>query len=208
MKRSKGNRYQRRNYYKQEIRKSFLIVCEGEKTEPNYFRKFPVKKEVKVTISSAEGNTIKVIKEAKKEVKLVKINGDKYDEVWVVFDEDSCNNFDLAINQAKAEGFKVAYSNEAFELWYLLHFDYIDTGLKRQQYKGKLTTRLGHKYKKNDPEMYDELFPLQDIAIKNAEKRLAHYKSLIPVPPKSQQNPSTTVHLLVQKLNKNGRPEK
>ena len=33
-----------------ELIDTFLIVCEGEKTEPNYFEKFPVRKEIKVEI--------------------------------------------------------------------------------------------------------------------------------------------------------------
>lgn len=45
--------------------------------------------------------------------------------------------------------------------------------------------------------MYQELLDKQQTAIKNAEKLLKNYE-----PPKpGKDNPSTTVHLLVQKLN-------
>ena len=44
--RKKGlSNLKRRKNFKQ-IRKNFLIVCEGEKTEPLYFRSFPVPKKV------------------------------------------------------------------------------------------------------------------------------------------------------------------
>ena len=61
-----------------------------------------------------------------------------------------------------------------------------------------LTQRLGFKYKKNDPSMYDHLFPLQEAALKNAENLLNSYANHTP----ESDNPSTTVHVLVQELNK------
>ena len=59
-----------------------------------------------------------------------------FTECWCVFDRDSfpANNYNDAITNAENEGFCVAYTNEAFELWYLLHFDYICTGVSRKQY--------------------------------------------------------------------------
>ncbi|WP_407918897.1 RloB domain-containing protein [Fusobacterium necrogenes] len=32
----------------------------------------------------------------------------------------------------------VTWSNEAIELWFLLHFEFISTGISREQYIGKL----------------------------------------------------------------------
>ncbi|HMZ32282.1 MAG TPA: RloB family protein, partial [Methanoregulaceae archaeon] len=50
------------------------------------------------------------------------------DIVWVVFDKDSSDEnetkikrFEDAFTIAEKENFKVAYSNEVFELWLLLH---------------------------------------------------------------------------------------
>jgi len=42
---------------------------------------------------------------------------DNYDQVWSVFDKDdySANDFNQAIAIASANGFGVAYSNQAFE---------------------------------------------------------------------------------------------
>lgn len=36
----------KRKIYFREVRNRFLIVCEGEKTEPNYFRMFPINKDI------------------------------------------------------------------------------------------------------------------------------------------------------------------
>ncbi|MEP7343188.1 MAG: RloB family protein [Acidobacteriota bacterium] len=87
--------------------------------------------------------------------------------------------------------------NEAFELWYLLHFHYYDAAIPRREYCAKLTDLLGHKYEKNSKTIYDELLSRQATAIRNAEKLFSSYK---PCKPESD-NPSTTVHLLVKALN-------
>ena len=119
--------------------------------------------------------------------------------VWCVFDKDSFSDEDFgnAINKAKAKGYKVAYSNEAFELWYLLHFHYYDMALGRDDYIVKLTEHLKRKYRKNDLFMYETLLSKQEEAIKNAKNLLSKY---IPVNP-SNDNPSTTVFELVEYLN-------
>ncbi len=74
----------------------------------------------------------------------------------------------------------------------------MNTGIPRSDYCKKLNSLLDRKYKKNSEQIYDELIEKQAIAIKNAKKLLQQYESHNPV----QDNPSTTVHLLVEELNK------
>jgi len=121
-----------------------------------------------------------------------------YDRIWVVFDKDSfpASNFDNAINKAESNDFGCAWSNEAFELWYILHFEYRNTGMTRDKYKVKLTELLGSEYKKNDSDMYGKLSDKQQDAIRNASKLLESHGSL----PPSSSNPATTVFKLVQEL--------
>jgi hypothetical protein len=172
-----------------------LIVCEGEKTEPNYFEGFRVSKVVEIDVQGLGENPSKLVQSAKELKKQ-----DDYDQVWCVFDRDSwtVEDFNNAIKNATAQGFKVAYSNEAFELWYVLHFEFIDTGIPRKDYLRKLTSLLGRTYQKNSETIYDELFEKQSIAIRNAENLLKQYDPHNPV----RDNPSTTVHLLVLELNR------
>ena len=182
-----------------------IIVTEGEKTEPNYFRKFPIFSK-KVVVIGKDMNTISLIKETEIQVqKQISEYKKKYEKepketsVWCVFDKDgfSASDFGNAINKAKAKDYKVAYSNEAFELWFLLHFHYYDMALGRDDYIVKLTELLKQKYQKNDPSMYEILLSRQKEAIKNAKNLLSKY---IPVNP-SNDNPSTTVFELVEYLN-------
>jgi len=179
---------------------SFLIVCEGEKTEPLYFQEFKVPKEV-CKVVGVGANTISLVKKA------IQIRDEKeehsYDQVWCVFDRDSfpAKNFNGALSLAKKEGIKVAYSNEAFELWYLLHFDYHDAAISRDLYAEKLSQKLGFEYVKNNPNMFELLEEIQEDAIEHAQRLLSTYITHHPY----SDNPCTTVHQLVIELNKNSR---
>jgi RloB-like protein len=188
----------------------FLIVCEGEKTEPNYFRKFPVPtrpKVIDVDIRGVGRSTLSLVEEAlrlKEELGL-KINRDGYkDQVWCVFDRDfkqenfNTQNFNTAITLARKQKFGIAYSNDAFELWYILHFEYYESETHRQEYITILEARLGHRYEKNSETMYDELKDRQSTAIKYAKRILEKHDPKMT----GTHNPSTTVHLLVEELNK------
>lgn len=175
------------------LRKLILIVCEGARTEPAYFESFPLNKKVRYIVG-AGANTVTVVKEA------IRIrNKEEFDEVWCVFDRDS---FPLgrvleAFKLARHEGINVAFSNESFELWYLLHFQYLDTAISRKDYCKKLTVQLGS-YKKNDENMYQQLLAQQPIAIRHAKK----LKSNVVSEDLAMSCPVTTVHDLVQRLNK------
>jgi hypothetical protein len=193
-----------------EVVTYFLIVCEGEKTEPNYFKSFPKKVGKFVYDISFEGGGISTLKVVEKAIELRDKSKQKYDRVWAVFDRDSfeANSFNSAILKAKANDIKCAWSNEAFELWYLLHFHNRVTAMKRDEYKKAIeeavNEKLGKKkkkfkYQKNDKEMYSLLGKVgsQDAAIKWAKelangitgKQFANY------------NPQTMVFKLVEELN-------
>ncbi|MCX6030999.1 MAG: RloB family protein [Chloroflexi bacterium] len=171
-----------------------MIVCEGEKTEPNYFRSFRVPRDV-VDVRGLGDNTLNLVKKA-----LELRQDDDYDQVWCVFDRDDfpTQNFNAAVELAGNSGLHVAYSNEAFELWYLLHFNYHDTAISRRDYITKLSKLLGRPYVKNSERMYAELEGRQADAIRNAHRLLAQRDP----PNPAFDNPSTTVHLLVEQLNR------
>ena len=174
-----------------------MIVCEGEETEPNYFKSFHVNADVEVV--GLGNNTLKLVQDTCR-----LMQKQDYAQTWCVFDRDSfpAGQFNEALDLAQRNGIEVAYSNEAFELWYLLHFYYHDTGISRALYGDKLTERLGKSYRKNDPAMYRLLEDLQPAAIRNAQTLLDSYGD---AHNPEQNNPCTTVHLLVQELNRHAR---
>jgi RloB-like protein len=193
-------------------RDRFLIVCEGEKTEPHYFEAFGDELPLHVVYLKIVGegsNTIDLVETAIN-MRDEYADGDyPFDYVWVVFDRDSFqpDNFDNAIHMAQAAEIKCAWSNEAFELWFVLHFQYRNTAMSRDEYKGKLTEILDRPYKKNAEDMYLILSKRGDQA-----QAIAWAKSLFDdfsgrgIPP-SRSNPCTTVYLLVEKLNEYKTPE-
>lgn len=184
-----------------------LIICEGEKTEPLYFEKFKVKTKtvLDLKIEGLGQNTDSLVLSAVKiKYESEKKRGIKYDQVWCVFDRDSfpADNFNQALALAQKYKFKVAYSNEAIELWFLLHFEYLEAALSRDILSDKLSDclqdKFGCRYRKNMQNIYDLILPGQNDAIRNAEKLLNNY----PDPNPEKDSPATTVHELVKELNK------
>ena len=173
-------------------RPTVLIVCEGTRTEPQYFRAFKLPS---VEVVGTGKNTRTMVEEAIR----LKEEGEARDHYWCVFDRDSfpAQNFNAALQKASRAGFHVAYSNEAFEIWYLLHFAYVTSGLSRTLYRDKLTERLGRPYEKNDPTIFESLRERQPEAVRNARRLLASYPNHNP----EKDNPCTTVHVLVEQLN-------
>lgn len=187
----------------------FLIVCEGERTEPNYFEALIRDQSSTVRDVSVKGEgcaTIALVKRAleiKEETE--RANAMRFDRVWVVFDKDDFNDFNDAINLAKKRGFKVAWTNEAFELWYYLHFEYLDTAISRHDYIQKLQDVLRkklndkrYKYEKKDPNTYNLLqkFGREDLAKRFAIKLRKLHKGN----DYANQKPRTEVDLLVEEL--------
>jgi hypothetical protein len=181
-----------------DLRQRFLIVCEGSKTEPNYFEQFRVPALV-IRVKGTGMNTLSLVRKA-----LELREQDDYDQVWCVFDKDDflTDQFENAINLAHQKGMHAAYSNQAFELWYVLHFEYINTAISRAAYIQKLNGYLAAEYKKNDRGMYHNLRCKMDVAIKNAERLLNEYQPSHP----GYDDPSTTVHQLVIALQEQAKP--
>lgn len=149
---NKSGRNASDKFASKKLRKRILIVCEGEKTEPNYFKSIRNSLPPGVATVDVVGlgmNTLSLVEEAKYRRDIASV---PYVHVWVVFDRDSFDpsDFDNAIHKAKSEGMNAAWSNEAFELWYLLHFKDLKTGIRRTRFQGKRpanpiwVTGLGH----------------------------------------------------------------
>jgi hypothetical protein len=131
--------------------------------------------------------------------------GNEYDHYWVVFDKDatSGDQFNAAITLAESKGFQVAYSNQAFELWFLLHFDYVSGPMHRNQYSDRLRILLGFTYTKHIDTarlMFRVLLDRQLIAIENAKRLYNQYDNGFGYRNPAEEESSTTVYQLVEKL--------
>ena len=208
----KRERQKRKREYRQPKANSFLIITEGKKTEPHYFnglKRLIVEKiggcvdVVDIEVRGEGRGTNSLIE---KTDEIVGKSKKLYQNIWVVFDKDDFSDFDEAVRNGQQKGYKIAWSNQSFEYWLFLHFEYSDSGLHRDDWNGKLTElfakyNLGDGiYRKNYEEIYEmmERNNRVDIAVKNARKRMNSFDSEKGLP--SNCNPGTRVHILVEEL--------
>ncbi|MGY6744918.1 MAG: RloB family protein [Cecembia sp.] len=206
------NRKSKPTEYKVEsipMNKTILIVCEGQ-TEKLYFDAFPVLG-VRVDAVNLQGQTKLKLVETTEMIQ----SEEKRDEVWCVFDMDvnrgekEFSDYDNAIVKAESLGFKVAYSNDAFELWFYLHFEYTDAEHLRTFYYEALGKKFGLNYVDEGKayafcrEIYSILNELdgssQAEAIERAKRLFENKKDVA----YHKQNPVTKVFELVEELNRN-----
>lgn len=194
------------------IRCRVLIVCEGETTEPLYFRSFEMMRNsssIVFEINTGGGgiNTLQIVDEAVKLKKEAEEDGNPYDSVWAVFDKDDFpdSDFDNAISKAEQQGIGCAWSNEAFELWYVYHFVNRTTPMSRSDYPGAITREVrkcgkkGYTYTKNDPKMRRILSDCgcdERQAIRWAENQACTFEG----EKFHSHNPCTMVYKLVRQL--------
>ena len=182
------------------VKQTFLIVCEGEVTEPEYFNSFRLTS-ANVKAIGKGMNTISLVKEAIVIRDIEKRRNRNYDQCWVVFDKDDFadSDFNAAIQMAQANGFHVAYSNQAFEFWFLLHFNLYQGAIHRNRYAEILTHLLGFKYGKTKGDsvrVFNVIYPRTRMAIDNAKNVLKTFDGGNP----AKEESSTTVHQLVDQL--------
>lgn len=195
------------NFRNQCVR--FLIICEGTKTEPHYFKALIAKNTStvrEVTIEGEGRGTVALIDrtlEIKRELELR--NHTKFDRVWAVFDKDDFNDFNAAIERAKTCKIHCAWTNESFELWYYLHFAYLDTAIHRKDYIEKLEEAFrkemndkNFKYQKGNPDIYALLQEHGDE--KQAKKRAEKLRESYNDTNYATHKPCTMVDLLVEEL--------
>ena len=187
-----------------------LIVTEGTDTEPAYFgaikeiinKQYPEK--IHLDVSGEGDNTISLFGRAKL---LAGNNSNVYKHVWIVYDTDDfpADHIDRVLqlcveNSTEETTFHAVWSNQCIELWFLLHFAYIQTDIDRNEYCVKLSNYLlaldNGEYRKNRQDIYDILQPYMKSAIKHAKKLAKMNKN------KTAYNsrPGTEVYRLVEKL--------
>lgn len=207
---------------KRPRRRYFLIVCEGERTEPNYFdsirRMLPREMADRITVKGQGYSTLRLVDAAcNKNKERLSSDNPPYYHIWIVFDKDSFqdDDFDNAINRISAldsapksrhshhQRWHAAWSNEAFELWYILHFQETTGGaLSRNVYQQMLEKHIKDQcgvdrpYRKNADDMFPLLMRYTPQAIERAKNALRRQARK----PPHAQNPATMVHLLVEEL--------
>lgn len=187
-----------------------LIVTEGTDTEPAYFGAIrdvinsQYREKVRLDICGEGDNTVNLFRKAKQNV-ADSPNG--YRHVWVVYDTDDfpAEHIDKVVelcreNSNEETEYHAVWSNQCVELWYLLHFSFMQSDLHRTEYWPKLTewlTSIGvGEYEKSRKDMYHILRPFLDFAIANAKRLEVINEGKLP----SKAAPGTKIYELVEKL--------
>lgn len=185
-----------------EVKQTFLIICEGINTEPDYFNAFRLTS-ANVKAIGQGMSTVSLVQKAINLKEDEKRKGRTYNQNWIVFDKDDFpeKDFNAAILLAHKSGFEVAYSNQAFEYWFLLHFNLYQGSLHRSRYESMLSDLLGFTYSKKSGisiKIFNTLLSRQSKAIDHAKIVMKQFCGNNP----AQEESSTTVYRLVEELNK------
>ena len=201
-----------------------LIVCEDEATEKVYFEAaFPNLPENTVFVQpvGTGRDPLGVAEQAIIEREKLHFKAKKeVDEVWLVFDKDDADRepgktaklerFAQALQLARNENMQLAFNNEVFELWLLLHFVEVDATvpLSRQKIYEQLaealsahssfaTIQYDHK-KSKGADVVKAVSELGDEV--QAHKRAKTLLAAHGEKPLLETNPSTRVHILLRNL--------
>ncbi|MBF0560701.1 MAG: RloB domain-containing protein [Alphaproteobacteria bacterium] len=182
-----------------------LIVCEGKKTEPSYFRgliRALRLSSANIEITPANGSDpMSVVSFAEN-----KNRADKYDKVYCVFDRNGHTNYDDALEKiAKSElgragKMQAITSWPCFEVWLLLHYRLSEAPIVATGSRSSCDMAINElkqylpEYTKGHGTIYNGTAHNLNLAIFHAdilEKRNKETNS---------KNPATSVHILVKHL--------
>lgn len=182
-----------------------LIVCEGTKTEPNYFR--GIRNElrlstanIKIVENKSGSAPLSVVDCAIEEFEKSVKDKEPYDRVFCVFDKDKHPTYLEAIDKIRGQRgdfFHAVISVPCFEVWILLHFVYTTkpfeaAGSNCAQVISELKKYFPN-YEKNS-KIFDTIKHKIGDAV-NRAKSLDKYHET-----SGTDNPSTKVYMLVDYL--------
>jgi len=187
------------------VNRRIFIICEGEKTEPNYFDEIITEKPlpgdlISIIVERTPKNTGKELVTLGKQLK-----NTARDQVWVVVDKDGYTKHHEAFDKANANGIKIAFSSISFEFWILLHFEYTTKCFTKADqiisYMNKKKFFAPAKFTKKMTKLYCcHLKTKTDTAIKNAIKLVDSQHTGNPGGKIYTINPYTDVHKLIESI--------
>ncbi len=201
--------YGRRKAFK-EPRKSILIVCEGEKSEPIYFNALKAKLRliiVDVEIIGKGAAPITVVnsaidlREQRKRKAKKSLTKAEYEIIYCVFDVEAPTphgSLTGAVGMAHAHNLEVILSNPCFEYWYILHFRKTSAPFSSSQNVKSALRREHSAYSESDTTIFNVVYPKTSDAIKHSKEVLKEQHN--DSEDLSDCNPSTHVHKIVEYL--------
>jgi hypothetical protein len=200
----------RRKIARRDPYERILIVCEGEKTEPNYFGWLRSKlglNKANVVIADKRGG---LDPKSLVEYGIDEYNKEKdFDHVYCVFDKDKHTTYQGALDKIRSARFRgkakihAITSVPCFEFWLLLHFTYTTRPYVapfNESNCALVVTDLRQHIPGYEKGSKDFLSYIDDTKISDA---ITHAKRVLVFHETSgTDNPSTNVHHLVEYLTK------
>ena len=163
-------------------RRSLLIQCEGEKTEPNYLDELckacGVRQRLEVKVKPGKGqNAAVTVAAAIVEGSRKRLGEGIYDDVYCVLDVEHIGH-EAKLNEATAlaqkHGIRLFLSHPSFEVWLIAHFERVTRGFADgSAAEAYLDTHwqkhFNGNYEKGDPKLYAKLADRVAAALKNAQ---------------------------------------
>lgn len=157
-----------------KARDTFYIITNGERSEKNYFDLLKSYKSIyDVKVEHVNHDPLGLVEFA------VRYRKDA-NQVWCVFDIDASyeeKRLDLAINLAEKKDIKYAFSNLAFEVWLISHFQVCNKCMNCNQHKALLDSiiktelKINQEYDKANKDLLEKYFvPKYSIAVENTKK--------------------------------------
>lgn len=198
-----------RSTKKLTVRDEFLILTNGKESEKNYFEAIKSKKSIyKVKVKFVNADPEGLVRSAIPEKT-------KSNRVWCVFDRDEFpkDRIETALRLADQNGIGVGFSNAAFEVWLIYHFQNIDGEKTAAQLLDELdkilkTNCYAKGYEKSDLTVMKKVFAKRlGEAVYRAEcahqKRIAILRELDEKVDRysvCEWNPYTNLHKLIEAL--------
>ncbi|WP_336524407.1 RloB family protein [Helicobacter japonicus] len=177
-----------------------LIVCEGEKTEKNYFE--TLKKQLNLTNANiiidpdSNPSPSNVVKYAKQKLEQ---NPNEYDEIYCVFDRDRHRDFNEALNMVKDTIIQTIVSDPCFEFWILLHFT--NTSKIFGESGGSPCKKVQEeKAFRENVKNYAKDYDFKEIITQHLETAINNAKEINSQNEAQRQTPYTQVVVLVERL--------
>lgn len=171
-------------------KKVILILCEGKKTEINYFTR--LKEFLNLTnihIQSAKRSApTHIMQEAK--------DSSDYDEIYCVFDKDNHENLDKILQEAQKYKIQAIVSAPCFEFWLLLHFM-----ATTQDFMTCKAVQKHKDFKKNLPH-YQKDYDFKELIEKCLQTAIKNAKQINKSNLKERKSPYTQIVALVERLQK------
>ena len=183
------------------LRPLVIVVTEGEKTEPQYINEFRrMHRAPNVHVEKTGLDPQRVVEKA---VKLKSRYGrGARPDVWAVFDRDEHSRFKQALQLAQQHGIRVAVSNPCFELWAVFHYQDHAAPIDAHACQ-RLLARLCEGYRTDRGKLFvdrDAIRANHAAAVQRGKRSLRDRE----VEGDPQGNPSTSMHLLMERIRTQG----